>query len=133
MNKLKSKQALIDEFNGKNVMNIHETDVKYVVINFNQIKWCKFEPLECIFAEEDTFEEFNKALIQILKEKYPEEAMTITDIQYSLSVVANNIPENIYIKKKNYTGKVWDSVKDNDNLFVAWIQRTEWKACGNNK
>jgi hypothetical protein len=131
MNKLKSKQALIDEFNKKNVMNIHETDVKYVVIRFDPIEWCKFEPLECIFAEEDTFEEFNKELIKIIKEKYPEEARTITDIQYSLSVVTN-VPENICIIKKNYTGKVWDSVKDNDVLFVAWIQRTEWKACYNN-
>ena len=132
MKLLKSKQSLVDEFNEKNVMNIHESDVKYVVIKFNQIKWCKFQPLECIFAEEDTFEEFNKELIQILKDKYPEEAMTITDIQYSPCSKVVNVPDNICIKKKFYTGKVWDSVKDNDILFVAWIQRTEWRACGGN-
>ena len=128
MKLLKSKEALIDEFNQKNKSYIHETDVKYVVIKFDPLGWCKFQPLECIFAEEDTFEEFNKALIQILKDKYPEEAMTITDIQYSPCKVVN-VPDNITIKKKFYTGKVWDSVKDNDVLFVAWIQRTEWRAC----
>ena len=128
-NKLKSKQELIDEFNNKNNMNIHHTDVKYVIIHFDLIKWCKFEPLECIFDEEDTFEEFNKELIKILKDKYPEESMTITDIQYSLSQINNiiNIPQNMLIKKKHFTGKVWDSVKDNDVLFITWFQISEWK------
>lgn len=122
MNSLRSKQSLIDEFNKKNVMNIHETDVKYVIIRFDTLGWCKFEPLECIFAEEDTFEEFNKALIQILKEKYPIEAETITDIEYSLCQVVSDKPI------KNYVGKVYDKVRDNDILFIAWVQRTEWRA-----
>ena len=127
-NKLKSKQELIDEFNNKNNMNIHHTDVKYAIINFGLISWCKFEPLECIFDEEDTFEEFNKELIKILKDKYPEQAITITDIQYSLSPNNNNIPQNMLIIKKHFTGKVWNSVKDNDILFIKWIQRTKWEA-----
>ena len=127
-NKLKSKQELIDEFNNKNNMNIHHTDVKYVIIKFGLISWCKFEPLECIFDEEDTFEEFNKELIKILKDKYPEQAITITDIQYSLSPNNNNIPQNMLIIKKHFTGKVWNSVKDNDILFIKWIQRTKWEA-----
>ena len=128
-NKLKSKQELIDEFNNTRNMNIHHTDVKYVIINFNLIKWCKFERLECIFAEEDTFEEFNKELIKILKDKYPEESYNITDIQYSYSQIINiiDIPDNMLIKKKHFTGKVWNSVKDNDTLFITWFQRSEWK------
>ena len=122
MNKLKSKEALIDEFNQKNVMNIHETEVKYVVIKFDPLGWCKFEPLECIFAEEDTFEEFNKELIKILKDKYPVEADTISDIEYSLCPVVSDKPI------KNYVGKVWDKVSENEVLYLAWVQRTEWRA-----
>ena len=99
-----------------------------IIINFGLISWCKFEPLECIFDEEDTFEEFNKELIKILKDKYPEQAITITDIQYSLSPNNNNIPQNMLIIKKHFTGKVWNSVKYNDILFMKWIQRTKWEA-----
>jgi len=131
MNKLKSKQQLICEFNNTRNMNIHHTDVKYAVIRFDTLGWCKFQPLECIFAEEDTFEEFNKELIKILKNKYPEEASTITDIQYSKKPIDNNnindIPQNMVIIKKYYSGKVWNSVKDNDVLFITWIQRTKWE------
>ena len=116
---LKSKQELIDKFNDATNSNVHHTDVKYVIINFNNITWCKFEPLECIFAEEDTFEEFNIKLIEIIKKKYPIEAKYITDIQYSKNKI-NNKPVH------KYFGKVFDKVEDNDILFIAWFQITEW-------
>jgi hypothetical protein len=120
--KLKSKRELIDKFNEVTKSNVYDNDVKYVVIRFDTLGWCKFEPLECIFAEEDTFEEFNKELIKILKDKYPVEAETITDIEYSFCPVVGKNPAI------RYSGRVWDSVKDNDVLYLAWIQRTEWHA-----
>jgi len=122
MNNLRSKRELIDKFNEVTKSNVYDKDVKYAVIRFDTLGWCKFEPLECIFAEQDTFEEFNKELIKILKDKYPVEAETITDIEYSVCPVVGEKP----IKK--YVGKVCEKVSDNEVLYLAWVQRTEWRA-----
>ena len=120
-NTKKSKQDLIDKFNNTNNTHIHDSDVKYVIIRFDTLSWCKFKPLECIFGEEDTFDEFNKELIKILKRYYPEESKNITDIHYSTNPLLEKVPSGKYI------GKVFDSIKDNDIIFLTWIKKTEWE------
>ena len=122
-NNIISKQNLLDNYNKKTGCNLQDSDVKYVIINFSGLIWCKFNDLGCIFSKHDTFEEFNDGLIEILLKHYPKEAITISNIGYSKCLVVDE-----HVPEKRYSGSIFDCVEDNDTLFVSWIQRTEWRA-----
>ena len=117
------KRELIDAFNKTRNSNIQDSDVKYVIINFSGLVWCRFKDLGCIFSKDDTFEEFNDGLIEILIKHYPKEASTISNIGYSKCLVVDE-----HIPKKGYSGKIFDYIEENDTLYITWIQRTEWRA-----
>jgi hypothetical protein len=111
------KQALIDKFNETAVKNVHGSDVKYVVIHFSRIPWCKFDPLECIFGEEDSFEEFSQELIKILQQHYPKQSKDIIGLVYSDST-----------NKYYYRGKAFDLLNDNDILYLTKLKYTHWQS-----
>lgn len=133
MNSLKSKQALIDKFNETAVKNIHESDVKYAVIHFSRIPWCKFDPLECIFGEEDSFEEFGNELIKILQKYYPKQSKDIIGVAYSgssstLSTLGSTLSTLGTNNKYYYHGKIFELLNDNDVLYLTKLKYTHWQS-----
>ena len=122
--KAKKSVLLQKRIQESGLSNINDMNTKYIIIDFTSIMWCGFDPLECIFGDGDTFEDFNTQLIQHLKTKF-KEAEAITDIAYALyPLVKTNTPPEKYI----YREKICDTVNDGDRLYISWIKRNNWKA-----
>jgi hypothetical protein len=126
LEEIKSKKSVLlqKRIEESGLSHINDTNTKYIIIDFTSVMWCSFDPLECIFGDGDTFEDFNIQLIQHLKIHF-KEAEAITDIAYALHpLVKTNTPPEKY----TYKEKIYDKVIDGDRLYISWIKRNNWKA-----
>ena len=68
--KAKKNILLQKRIQDSGLSHINDMNTKYIIIDFTSIMWCSFDPLECIFGDGDTFEDFNTQLIEQLKNHF---------------------------------------------------------------
>jgi len=92
-----------------------------ITITFDSILWVEIESLSKKFDDKSTFQELEKNVLRILKNKYPKQTKNISCIKF------------IQFGSKRYlTGKIIDRLINYEIIYPAYFKtRGRWEKCTN--